>query len=148
MTWNRGSGGAAVIKATKVVQTAAQAIPDSAATPVQFDAAAVFDDGGLYHPGTSRTNLVIAVAGRYRLAAALDFAGDVSGIRQAAIRVNGADVGHDTQNASTNVAVVASLDATCTMVQLNAGDVVSLFAYQNSGGALNTALARLEVESA
>lgn len=121
-------------------QTAAQTLADATGAAVNFDTEVVDYDAG--HSTTTNTSRYTAqTAGYYMVSGAVGFVGNATGSRLAWLAVNGtavngSEVGFGTvpNNGHVEITVPA------TLVYLNSGDYVQLFAYQTSGGNLNTFL--------
>jgi hypothetical protein len=111
--------------------TAAQSIPNSAATVVTLPVT----DTDTY-TGQAGSTYTVQQPGIYLAGALVPYAASGTGIRIAGISVNGTIYWGPPSNAS-------SADLCCVpktqMFSLNAGDTIQLAAWQNSGGALNTA---------
>lgn len=116
----------------RVYPTSNQAIPDSTQTLVAFDGE-LFDTLSLHNP-TYPGNLVAPVAGIYLITATVKFASNATGTRKISLVLDGTAelVSSEFQ---ANVASAASV---ATVYQLYAGATVQVYAYQTSGGALNT----------
>jgi hypothetical protein len=116
----------------KARQISAQAFPNSTSPIVrldltQFCSGVTFDN--------VNDGLSILTTGVYQVSSEILFANNSNGTRFLGILVNGVEVGSISINAVTGVQTVPNVT---TLVRLNAGDVVTIYAGQNSGGNLNT----------
>jgi hypothetical protein len=121
-------------------KTASGALASATWDEINFGAEA-YDSHAAHDNSTNNSRLVAPESGLYTIKAHLTFATDSAGIRGLDIRKNAAGVqtaGTDLDfrilpgNGTTQTRIGASVDA-----QLTAGDYVEVFAYQNTGGALN-----------
>lgn len=114
-----------------LIKPAAQSIPNSTVTKVEFSSSHVdYDPLGLFDDSNDRID--IPSDGIYHIAAGGRFASNATGERAFYIRVNGSYV--------TSVRVGAGGNTgECTVVNLNLSkdDYVDFSVYQSSGGALN-----------
>jgi len=113
----------------------AQSISDSTATVITFDAES-FDVGTMHDNATNNTRLTIPSGGDglYVVTAGVAFTGNATGVRALTLKLTGTAVS-DTQDSSVAAAThIMQLSAISLAV---AGDYFEVFAYQNSGGALN-----------
>jgi hypothetical protein len=120
----------------KIVATSPQIIPTGVTTKITFNQAE-FDTDSMFDPANS--TLVVHTPGRYYLEGKLfwGFVANASAVRDLEILVNGvlvseAEKGADNPNDST--------EDTSTIVELKAGDVIELDAFQNTGSAANSVL--------
>lgn len=124
----------------RVYNNATQSLTTATLTALTFNSERV-DVGGMHSTSvnTSRITVPTGEGGWYDFGGNVEFAANVTGDRRAYLRVNG----------TTYVAVAATpalvggstsfLNVTCKY-QLAAGDYIELVAFQNSGGALNSAV--------
>lgn len=124
-------------------QASAQSIPNTSLTVIAIDTTAVDTYGGHSNvTNNSRYTVQTGGAGWYRVTVSLGFVASGSGSRLIEIHKNGAVIkmmqaGTD----CTGVAINAAIQCT-VYVPLAVGDYVEGFAYQTSGGALNTSPAQ------
>ena len=133
--------------AAQLRRAANQSIPDSTQTAISFDTETL-DVGGWYSSGTN----VVVPAGAIPAGATsigldvrgiITYASNTTGHRQIRLQLNGSDI--DAISGSGldgGDSTVIALSAVTTAV---AGDILTLVAYQNSGGALNVTAARFTV---
>jgi len=125
-----GSIGARVYRSTN------QSIPNNAATNLSFDTVR-WDSSGHWNVANP-TRLTCKVAGTYIVTANVNWVSSAAGgaNRVVGIKVNGIAVGVGGMAA---VAIIGSFigESAPTIVQLNVGDYVEAYAFQDSGGALN-----------
>lgn len=114
---------------------AVQSIPNSSYTAVTFDAES-FDSAAFHDNSTNPSRLTIPAgkAGKYFINAALNYAGAATGGRYAVIYKNGA---REIQAEGTNEGSLRTTVAVSAMLDLVATDYIEIYAYQDSGGALN-----------
>lgn len=94
-----------------------------------------YDLAGLHSTSVNTGRLTAPVAGRYAIVAHVTFDTNATGNRQVLVEVNGATlIAADSRNA---VSGSATHIAVATEYELAAGDYVQVYAFQNSGGALN-----------
>lgn len=108
------------------------AVANNTVTTVGFDTES-YDDEGIHDNAVNNDRFTIVTAGRYRATALVYWAASAAGFREIAINLNGG--------------AVAYVDAAPTAApfgmhisdefNLNAGDFLTVHAYQNSGAALN-----------
>lgn len=110
-------------------------VPNNAATPVDFDTE-LYDTDAMVNLGSSTQAITIVTPGWYDIVGQVSFASNNTGVRLGRITVNGTAVAADYAPAAAANGIVVNLKA--QNVQLVAGDLVRLAAYQNSGVALNT----------
>jgi hypothetical protein len=123
-------------RAQVAVASSGFSIPNNAQTAVTFDTIDV-NTNAMY---TSGTRVTAVTTGKYRISAALGFAANATGRRQASVRLNGA-----TSLQLSEVANPGALVASCPIATfeypLAIGDYLELLAFQTSGGALLTSVA-------
>jgi hypothetical protein len=97
------------------------------------------NDGSVHNTGFNISRLTAPIAGWYAITGHIVFASNATGLRDAAILLNGATIIAQTlfPAATTNVTNISI----AAIYYLNAGDYVELEAYQDSGGALNVTAA-------
>ncbi len=122
-----------------VQRTAAQSIPNSALTAIQFTATDVRDTDGYHSTATNPERITVpaGLGGLYSIGAVVPYVGNATGARVVRLRINGA-----TTVASVDVPTNAGTTSTSVHVSvlwpLAVGDYVEVLAFQSSGGALNT----------
>ncbi len=120
----------------RVIKSAAQTIPNTTWTPIQFDAE-YFDTDAMHDPVTNNTRITIKTAGYYMLGGCVEWASNTVGMRIMAVRKNNAQHLVDAvHNSDQYGAAPGSLS---TVAYLAANDYIELLVYQASGGNLNTA---------
>lgn len=119
-----------------------QSLLDAVASPVLFGAED-WDTAGMHSTSvnTSRLTVPVGLAGRWSFSYGVSFPANGAGIRSAVLRKNGGSDVNDLVGSATfgvgTAATLTSLHAERT-VELAEGDYIELYAYQSSGGALNT----------
>lgn len=115
--------------------TASQSIPNSTVTAIQFTGA-LSDNWAGWSSGAN-TRYTSQVSGLYRISSTVPLGGSAANRRFIYIYVNGvlfaqAEMGGVVNTSTTNVYSAPAL------AQLNVGDYVETFYFQDSGGALGT----------
>jgi hypothetical protein len=113
--------------------TSVQSINSASATKVQLNSA-IFDSHGAWDVATNY-RYTIPVAGYYCAMGGVTFAANATNIRIAMIYKNGAEVQRSQRNAPSGTQGEYVQVPWCA--KLIAGDYLELYAYQDSGGALN-----------
>lgn len=117
----------------------AQALPDSAATVVQFPTE-LFDNDGMFAPGGS--GLTVVTPGVYTVKGGVSLSGNTAGIRVMEFTLNGAIVGGPSEGvpfaSAGDTRLSGSVDLVCV-----ANDVIRIQAFQNNGNPQNINAARL-----
>lgn len=126
-------------------QPVAQSIPNNVVfTAITFGAHDIDEDylgGAMHSDSTNPSRATANFAGWYQVSGAVAFAANATGVRGAYIVVNGTAInGSEALIASAGAANSHITVARTKMVYLNVGDYVELQCYQNSGGALLTAV--------
>lgn len=129
--------------AAELRQTVVQSIPNVTWTSITFTTEDLDTDpagtGG--HDNVTNTSRFTAVyAGWYRLSGGVEFAVNATGQRAAAWAVNGTLLNAGRTLIGATAALGMGVPARTKLLFLNVGDYVELQVYQNSGGALNTAV--------
>lgn len=125
-------------------QTIAQSLGNGAFTGLKWD---VEDfDNAVWHDAATDTRSTVPYDGWYQISGTVGFSANASGIRAAQWRVNGSDLtsGQTKVQTITTVGVAVLLPARTLDVVLTTGQYVELFAFQDSGGALNTSVVAVE----
>lgn len=115
-------------------ETAAQSIANNTPVAVTFSIEDRDQAGGHSASGSTWT---APVDGLYIASVAGTVVANAAGRVELRLAVNGTAV---TQTAQPNSTTSAPHQALATVLQLNAGDTVSMVLFQNSGGALNTSV--------
>lgn len=120
-----------------VYNSVTQAIPDSTVTTLTFDTN-IQDNSGFHSVSVNTDQFVIPVTGEYRINAAVAFQQNITGDRFINVYVN-ANANPSAQCVSPSTKTTAGFTALCVPCRLilNAGDIVRIKVYQNSGGSLN-----------
>lgn len=123
---------------TFIRQTVAQSLTSSTWTAITFDTEEVDSDGG-HSTVTNTSRYTGQTAGWYFVAGLASFAANATGTRRIRFNLNGAAM--NASEATTSAQGVGATGIGVTrMVYLNVGDYIEVFAYQSSGGALNTSV--------
>ena len=119
-------------------QTVAQSIPNGTPTGVTYDTNDVDTDTG-HSTVTNTTRYTGKTGGRFQLSGGIGFAANATGRRAAQWYRNGSAVNAGSAMMPATAANDCALAARTITVFLNGTtDYIELFAYQESGGALNT----------
>lgn len=119
-----------------LANSAPQSIPNNTLTAVTFDTEN-FDTDSFHSTSTNTSRITIptGMTGKYLLNATMRYGLAASGIKRTKVYKNGNalyDVGEEANNAS-----VYTMQSKSYLINLSAGDYLELFAFQNSGGALD-----------
>jgi hypothetical protein len=131
--------GANSLYAARIRNTAAQSLTNNTELKLTFNTASSTPDNASYDPqgwfNDANDSIDIGIDGFYCITANVAFATNATGRRAIIVAVNGATVNSVVSSASssggTNLVVT-------TNIYLFSGDQVTGYAFQNSGGALNT----------
>jgi hypothetical protein len=121
------------------VASAAQSLTNNTSTTILLDTASTTPTTGTYDPkswfNNANDRIAIGQDGFYAVTANIAFAANATGRRAVNIIVNGSDAGGIQVLASPAGSTILSVS---TNLYLAAGDLVTMSAIQQSGGALNT----------
>jgi hypothetical protein len=133
--------------ACEIRQTVAQSIPTGGTTTALLFDVEDFDNDGMHSTASLTSRITAQTAGRFQFGGGVIFAVNGTGRRICWWALNGTAVlGSEATTMASSVA-----NATCgpgartKSVFLNVGDYVELIGYQDSGGALNTAVVNFEM---
>jgi hypothetical protein len=131
----------------KIRQTAAQSIPNNAATALNFDTEDA-DSSNMHSTVTNTSRATAVYPGWVWASGNYSAATNATGVRTLAWSINGTPQnGLGSDFTGVTAATTARLGAVGGLWFLNVGDYLELLAFQNSGGALNTAVAGQEQSS-
>lgn len=121
-------------------QTVAQSLTSAAYTGITFDTEDADTDNG-HSTVTNTSRYTSPTAGRLLVGGAVSFAANSAGVRATAWALNGTQInGGQTTFVGTNL-IEASVPARVKTIVVNGStDYIELHGYQNTGGALNTAV--------
>ncbi len=119
----------------RVIKSAAQTIPNTAWTPIQFDAE-YFDTDVMHDNVTNNTRITIKTAGYYMVGGSVEWVSNVVGARLMQIWKNGSTVLTSAVHNSDQYGNAPGALSTVHYMAVN--DYLELVVYQGSGGALNT----------
>jgi hypothetical protein len=116
----------------KVYKASAQTISNNSTTDCTFDSES-WDTDGFAASGTNsgRPTIPAGFSGRYLVIAKWEWDANTSGVRLQYLTINGAQVEADFMTASQGDRTMGTIAA---IVNLSAGDIISMSCYQNSGG--------------
>ena len=126
-----GGGGGVDISA-RAFHSAAQSIPDNTTTSVALNSER-WDTDGIHDNVTNNSRLTAQTAGKYIITGHVSWASNATGIRQVAIRLNGATGIAQTRNATGD----GRHQSIATVYDFAVNDYVEMRVVQVSGGALN-----------
>jgi hypothetical protein len=123
------------------VASATQSLTNNTSTQILLDTASTTPTTGTYDPkswfNNANDRIAVGQAGFYCVTANIAFAANATGRRTLTVAVNGADAGSVNVLAAPAGSTILSVS---TNLYLAAGDLVTMTALQQSGGALNTAV--------
>lgn len=127
-------GGGGVIPSARVYNNAVIAVANNTDVVLTFNSER-YDTDTIHSTITNTSRLTCKTAGIYDIWAAVEFAGNATGIRYLSIRLNGttyiARIG-----APATSTIIHALNVSCHY-SLTANDYLEALVYQNSGAALN-----------
>lgn len=131
--------GLVALSEAKAVRTTAQTLTTGVSTALSF-ASEEFDDSTYHDNATNPTRLTVPATGRYLILAGCSFASNATGRRLLRVQLNGGSsvLARNDTMAVTVVGGFTSLFCGCEVL-LTAADYIELFAFQDSGGNLDTA---------
>lgn len=128
------------------LQTVAQSIANNSDVAINFDTESVDSAGG--HSTVTNTSRYTAVyAGWYVVGGGISYSGNATGVRLTNWGVNGSTLAGTGTSFVGSTAASNRLPARWHRIFLNVGDYIQLFSFQNSGGALNSAVVGVEQPS-
>lgn len=119
-----------------VFNSALISIPNNVLTAITFDTERE-DTGGCHSTSSNTSRLIAPLAGIFSLGGSISIAANATGIRQAALRVNGSLIVAETTIASAGAGSGTEFMLGGVQWRLAVSDYVELMVLQNSGGALN-----------
>ncbi len=129
-------------------QTVAQSIANVTGALILYDTEDIDNDGG--HSTTVNSDRYTPrTAGRFQVSGGVGFVGNGTGIRDVEVAKNGAGVNGGATLMNTTVVGFTHRQTSRTMTLFANGttDYFGILAFQNSGGALNTAVSGVEQSS-
>jgi hypothetical protein len=121
-------------------QTVIQSIPNAASTAVIYDV----DDVDTVSGWNGTSGYVAQVAGRYLCSGGASFAANATGVRTWQWAIDGIDQPGTGTLLLAHAASSNRNSPRTDLLYLNAGETLTLTVFQNSGGALNTAVTNVE----
>lgn len=119
-------------------QSIAQSIPNAADTQILMDTSEHDTDSGRLSSSPYSYTIPAGMTGRWRFVACVKFGGNSTGIRQTKLFKNGSLVNAAQASCQAGPATDFTGPVLSREFPCNAGDVIAVYGYQNSGGALNT----------
>lgn len=126
-------------------ENAVQSLPDNTETLLTFGTETI-DVGGLHAASPNPGRITIVAAGLYRLHAVVRFAPNAIGTRYAFLYKNGSGVaGPATYKECEGHATIARFIELEALLELAAADYIEVYAFQDSGGALDAGFASTDI---
>jgi hypothetical protein len=125
----------AMTQGARAWRSTAKSIATATLVFVDFDTD-IFDTDDMHDVVTNNTRLTFNTAGIYIVGCHGQFEGNVTGVRQTAIRKNGTTYLISDARATAPAANTCSVGA-ATVAKFDSGDYIEMLAYQESGVALN-----------
>jgi hypothetical protein len=119
----------------RMYQATVQSIPTATFTQAIMDTPVYDSDTG--RSGTSPYSYVIPFAGRWTFKLGVGYVGNATGFRIDLLYQNGSAV-TGSQVAEPAMTASSDMPGRSLTIPCNVGDVMAVYTYQNSGGALNT----------
>jgi len=119
-------------------QIVAQSVPNATDTQILMDTSEHDTESGRSGSSPYSYTIPSGQGGRWRFTACVKFGGNATGIRQTKIFKNGTVVNAAEAAGMAGPATDFTGHVVSREFPCNAGDVISVYGYQNSGGALNT----------
>lgn len=123
----------------RMYQSVAQSVPNGADTQLTMDVSDYDTDSGRAVTTPWAYTIPAGMTARWTFSAAVLYAGNATGTRVTSIRKNGVVLPDGGITAGAGASVAHGYLATVT-VPVAAGDVISVWTWQNSGGALSTSV--------
>jgi hypothetical protein len=125
----------------RMYQTVGQSIGNLAFTQLTMDTPDYDTDSGRALTTPWSYVVPVGMGGRWRCSVVTSWSGNATGVRGAALFVNGVQaLGAYWANQAAPAANISSVGGS-TSVKVNAGDTIAAYGYQGSGGALSTNVA-------
>jgi len=122
-------------------QSVAQSIPNATWTAITLDTAQTDPYSGHSNvTNSSRYTCQSAAPGWYTVCGVIAYSPNSTGFRTARLQINGTGISGMTSYGPNNGTAEAIIITSVRDIFLNIGDYVEVAGYQNSGGALNTAV--------
>lgn len=121
----------------RVYNSADISLPNGTFTVITFNQER-HDTASMHSTSVNTSRITIPDAGLYLITGHLAFASNATGIRAARIQMNGVTVLAAHMNLGTTSASAESEISISTVYKFAAAAYIELYAFQNSGGALNT----------
>lgn len=132
---------ASPVPQVRVTNSAVQSIPNSTLTALTFDTE-TFDSGtpsnNMHDTGSNTSRLTCRVAGLYQITGLVEFATSATGVRIAALKLNGTISLPGGTVSVQSSSGTPSITQITTSYRLAVSDYIELIVWQNSGGSLNT----------
>lgn len=124
----------------KMYQTVAQSIPTGAFTQITMDTSAWDTDSGRAAASPWSYTIPTGFSGRWTFRWKVGFAVSSTGVRMSALYQNGSAVtgGQNDEQSVSTASRTTDLAASGITISVAAGDVMTVWGFQDSGGALNT----------
>lgn len=123
----------------RMVQSIAQSVPNTTYTQITMDTSLWDSDSGRAGGTPYAYTIPVGMSGRWQFTVKVEWAPNATGTRLCTVARNGATDSTVEIADPTTSATYTPGTATVATLAVNAGDVMSPWGYQDSGGALNTA---------
>ena len=123
------------VSLAKVTRATAQSINNSSYTAISFSSAEI--DTNSYWAGGAPTRLTVPSTGYYLVEGHVDWDTNATNVRESKLYVNGVEDKSATDGRAALSGVATRCSSLLSLVYLTASQYVELYAWQNSGSALN-----------
>ena len=123
------------IAAARVSHSTTQSIANATFQALTFDTE-TYDTDAMHDTGTNPTRLTCKVAGKYIVTSCVAFNTNTTGARICAFRLNGSATNLNQQRAAP-IATYQTILTICDIYDMAVNDYVEVFAFQDSGAALD-----------
>jgi hypothetical protein len=122
-------------------QATTSPVANATATQIIYDVSDWDTDSG--RSGTTPFSYIVPFAGRWTFSGSINYPGNATGYRYAALYQNGTAVTAGKVNSAVNTASNSTVAEVTKTIACNVGDVIGIYGIQNSGGALSTVVSDL-----
>jgi len=119
-----------------IAGTGNQSIPNGNSTLIGFDKT-INDPQSLHNTSVTNTNVYIKTPGNYKVSANIQFAANATGLRKITIAKNGIVPINEYNSSVQGTASSPTTISINGIMYCNSGDAINIYAFQNSGVALN-----------
>ena len=122
--------------AARAFHSTTQSIPNNTSTALNFNSER-FDTDVIHDNATNNERLTCKTAGLYLITANIGFAANATGVRAILLQLNGTTFIASINGPNNGASASRRLEVS-TLYQLAVNDFVTVLAFQDSGGSLNT----------